>query len=546
MTSKLRRSLRARTLLAVGLLAAGMGATGMGTVRAEPSADPNDPAALRRELQAEQARIKELERRLDALEAARHGTGATAGNAQSAQPAQAASAAAPANPAAPAPLAPPTPNAIVAIIPPAGAVSPQSTLVGSFGPQGFTLATADGQNAIHFRGNLSVDDREFVDSNTPASADTLLIRKLRPTLEGTLEGMFDFRFMPDFGQGKTVLQDAWGDARIEPWLIVTAGKFKAPVGLERLQLEQFARFIEPSLTADLLPYRDIGVQLSGALGHGVLGYQAGIFDGAPDGGSSEANSVPDMDSTGKYTVDGRVFSQPFVLSDWPALHGLGLGIAGTYVNASGVASVTVSGATTTVTTTSLLSSYKTTGQQPLFSYRGDSAVGFNNATIASGIERRWVPQAFYYYGSFGLLGEYVQEDQQVARAVAASVHRAASLTHEAWQIQGYCFLTGEEEGYDRGKPLRPVGRGGWGAWELVARFHSLSFDPAAFAHGSNSFANPATAVRAARAYGLGLNWYLTGNLKIQLDYEHTRFEGGAVMGDRPQEEVLTTQFALIF
>ena len=43
-----------------------------------------------------------------------------------------------------------------------------------------------------------------------------------------------------------------------------------------------------------------------------------------------------------------------------------------------------------------------------------------------------------------------------------------------------------------------------------------------------------------------MNWYMNRNFKIQLDYEVTRFDGGATSGDRPDERVLTSQFALIF
>ena len=476
----------------------------------------SDRQALRRGLQREEARIRALEQRLSQDEAALGKDGAS-NQTPGAQPASTA----------------------------AGDSSGQSAatnpgaLSGTFGPQGFTLESADGRNVIRFRGNLALDYRRFDDSYTPATADTFLVRKARPTLEGTLDGMFDFRLMPDFAQGKTVLQDAWVAARIENWLVPQIGKFKSPVGLERLQLEEFARFIEASLTSDLLPYRDLGFQVRGDIGKGLLSYQFGVFDGAPDGQSTDSNNTPDFNTTGKFVWAGRLFAKPFRLSDWRALNALGIGIAATYVNASGT--------TTPTSTTSLLANYKTTGQQPLFSYRGNTAANFNNATIANGIERRFVPQANYYYGPFGLLAEYVQADQQVSRQLTATTSRSATLENHAWQVQGYFFLTGEKETYDQPiVPHRSVSQGGIGAWEIVARYHELAFDEAAFAGGANSFANPATAVRNARAVGVGLNWYLAQNFRLQFDFEQTHFEGGAANGDRPDERVLTSQFMLVF
>jgi phosphate-selective porin OprO and OprP len=415
-----------------------------------------------------------------------------------------------------------------------------NALYGSFNQNGFTLQNADGSDVIHFRGNASVDGRYFSDSYTPASDDTWLIRRLRPTLEGTLDNNFDFRFMPDFGQGKTIIQDAWADVRIEPWLVLQFGKFKAPVGLERLQLEQFARFIEVSLPSDLLPYRDLGAKVGGSIDQGVLTYDVGVFDGTLDGGSTDGNSVPDMDATGKFTWEGRIFSEPFLKSDLSWLQQFGLGIAETYVNDTGIA--------TTTTTTSLLASYKTPGQQSMFSYRSDTATGYNNATIAQGIERRVVPQFYYYYRSWNLLGEYVGEDQQVRRNLSATSARTATLHNTGWEIQGAWFVTGENEGYASATPKRnfDFGHGGPGAWELVARIHEIHFDTQAFTDGTSSFASPTTSPTAAHAIGTGVNWYLNPNYKLQLDYEVTRYDGGAVVGNRPDERVLTLQTVLIF
>jgi len=415
-----------------------------------------------------------------------------------------------------------------------------NALIGRFGADGFTLRSVDGANTLHLRGNISVDGRYFSDGGTPVSADTWLVRRLRPTIEGTLDGRFDFRFMPDFGLGKSVVQDAWADARINPAVVLTFGKFKAPVGLERLQLEQFARFIEPALTADLLPYRDLGAKVGGSVAGGAVSYDLGVFDGVLDAGSTDGNSTPDANSTGHFSWEGRVFTKPFLHTALAALRGLGVGVAGTYVNNAGIATPTA--------TTSLLASYKTTGQQALLAYRGNSITGgtFNNATIADGVEYRWVPQLYYAVGAVSVLGEYVREAQDVQRQIAAGVLRTARLSDSAWQLQAALFLTGEREAFDSTTPRNDFGGGGIGAWELVVRLHALRFDDAAFIDGANSFANPATAPRGAHALGVGLNWYLNRNLKAQLDYELTRFDGGAAAGDRPDERVITSQFALVF
>ena len=57
----------------------------------------------------------------------------------------------------------------------------------------------------------------------------------------------------------------------------------------------------------------------------------------------------------------------------------------------------------------------------------------------------------------------------------------------------------------------------------------------------------AVAARKATAYGLGLNWYFSENLKWVINYEQTSFDGGAPAGtDRDDEKVFLTRLALGF
>ena len=117
------------------------------------------------------------------------------------------------------------------------------------------------------------------------------------------------------------------------------------------------------------------------------------------------------------------------------------------------------------------------------------------------------------------------------------------------QVQLSWFLTGEEETYRGYTPVTTfeIGKPGWGAFELVARYHQLSIDSDAFAGGANSFANPATSARKASAAGVGVNWYLNQNVKWSLDYEQTRFDGGAAGGaDRPNEDAVLARIQLSF
>src|SRR5262249_29396782 len=139
-----------------------------------------------------------------------------------------------------------------------------------------------------------------------------------------------FRIMPDFGQGQTVLQDAYGDIRYFPYASLRAGKFKPPVSLERLQSGAELTFIERSLLQNLVPNRDVGVQLYGDFAEGSFGYQVGIFNGVID-----SESGRDIDLTDDKDFAGRVFTVPFKTTDIEPLRNFGFGIAGTCGNQNG-------------------------------------------------------------------------------------------------------------------------------------------------------------------------------------------------------------------
>ena len=64
------------------------------------------------------------------------------------------------------------------------------------GDGGFSLASADGKFQLRNRGAIHADARFFV-GDTIANNDTFLIRRVRPSLEGTIGGKFSFRAMPD-------------------------------------------------------------------------------------------------------------------------------------------------------------------------------------------------------------------------------------------------------------------------------------------------------------------------------------------------------------
>jgi phosphate-selective porin OprO/OprP len=406
-----------------------------------------------------------------------------------------------------------------------------STPVVKASPRGFSIQSADGQNQVKFRGVLQVDGRFLTNDDPRNPPDTWQVTRARPILEGTLGGIYDFRFTPDFGQGKSIIQDAYITARFRPDFQVTTGKFKSPVGLERLQSANDIRMVARAFPTQLAPNRDIGLQFGGGLFGDKLSYAVAYLNGSNNGGSSDSFTPADQDPNSAKEWAGRLFALPFADSDTFALRGFGIGIASTYTDQEGTTSQT------------LLPTYRTSAQTPFFQYRTGAT-----ATIANGSRVRLAPQLYYYSGSLGLMGEYTHDSQDVSRFVGAA-YREGTMDTYAWQLTASYFLTGEEEAYRGFKPnsVFSLENGTWGAWELVARYHVLDTDNAAFEGGAASFADPNTQASKASAWALGLNWYLNENLKWVLNYEQTSFDGGDPGGaDRDDEKVFLTRFALGF
>jgi phosphate-selective porin OprO and OprP len=378
---------------------------------------------------------------------------------------------------------------------------------------GFSIKSADGKFAVRLKGLVQADGRFFLSDSAVPVTNTFFIRRARPILEATVGKYLEFRVQPDFGQGTTVLFDAYTDVKIAPAFAVRAGKFKPPVDLERYQAASDIVFAERALATNLAPNRDVGLQLSGDIGSGAFTWQAGVFNGVPDLGNGDGDVSDAKDFA------GRVFLQPFKTG---TLGGLGVGVAGTTGLERGTAAAPA------------LASYRTAGQQTWFRYTSSTTTPANNV-FANGRRARLAPQAYFYTGPLGLHAEYIQSWQAVSRAGAATV----KLKHTAWQTTGSFFLTGEKNSFKSAAPKKAFDpkAGTFGALELAARYSELSIDDATFP----SFASPASTPSRAKAWAVGVNWYLARAIKVVVDYEHTTFTGGTAVGDREAESYVVTR-----
>lgn len=367
----------------------------------------------------------------------------------------------------------------------------------SAGSGGLRVTAGDAE--FRLRGLLQLDSRWFTGEDGAPLPDTFVFRRVRPTFQGTLGKGIGFRFTPELAGDSATLIDAYLDVALSRSVTVRAGKIKGPVGLERLQGGGDTAFIERGLPTELAPNREVGLQFQGGK---TLQWVLGAYNGTADGSNGPANDVDN-----RKEVAARLFYQPSP--------DLGIGIAGSTGRKRG---------------DTQLPRYRSPGQTRI--------TGYVAGTAFDGTHTRISPQAFIYRGAFGLLAEYIQSTQDLSLG-----GRSDTLTHHAWQVVGRYLLTGEKAGFGSLVPSQPyaIGKPGWGAWEIVARVGRLALDDDADALGYVA----ANEEKTFDTYGLGVNGYLSHNVRIAANYDVTRFRNfsGA---DRADERALFTRLQLAF
>ena len=424
----------------------------------------------------------------------------------------------------------------------AAAAKAKETPKVTIGERGIGVASASGDFSVQLKGVLQVDSRRYFDDGAITGNAGFLLRRVRPILQGTFYRDFDFLFVPDFAGSSPQIFDAYLNYRYQPELQLRVGKFKSPIGLEQLQADVNTLFNERSLVTDLVPNRDVGLQLWGDIAGGLLSYQAALLDGVGDARNNTINGG--FNNSPEFA--GRLFVQPFKNTELAPLQGLGFGIAGSYgfVSSNNPAGLPAS-------TGGALPGYATVGQQQFFAY--NPAVG---TVVADGNHWRLSPQAYYYFGPLGVMAEYAMSNQRVTRpGTPARPALSANLENTAWQIAASWVLTGEDASFNGVVPRRPfdIANGQWGAVQIVGRYTALEVDDDAFP----IFSNPNFSASSASGWSAGINWYLNRNIRLNASYSYTTFEGGGGAGagggavapaivSRQPEQVFFTRLQLSF
>ena len=117
-------------------------------------------------------------------------------------------------------------------------------------------------------------------------------------------------------------------------------------------------------------------------------------------------------------------------------------------------------------------------------------------------------------------------------------------TFDGFYVFATWFLTGETRpfhngNFDRVKPLKPLGKGGAGAFELAVRYDRLDLsDTPVLARAGNR----------AESLTLGLNWYFNPYAKLMFNWVHFNGDNTPLdpIGNRTAGDALATRLHVDF
>ena len=242
-----------------------------------------------------------------------------------------------------------------------------------------------------------------------------------------------------------------------------------------------------------------------------MAYAAGIFDGAPDGGSVDTDLNDGKD------LAGRVFLSPFKKGS-SALKDLGFGIAGTTGKQSGP-----------------LPAYRSGGQISVITIlTGITADGDAHALLAA---------ALVLHGAVRAPGRVraVRLEGQEGRRQPLQPEGQRLADHGDDRPHGrQGRLRGSAARRSRSIPRRASGaRSSWRRGCTASSSTARASTPA-----SSTPRSPCARSSPGR---VGLNWSLSRNVKQVVDFEHVSFKGGAAAGaDRESENIVFIRTQLSF
>ena len=281
----------------------------------------------------------------------------------------------------------------------------------------------------------------------------------------------------------------WFDYRLDmPFtdsMSLSVGKQKEPISMERvMSLVQLPMQERTSVSDAFLPSRNFGAVLSGTALNQRMSWAGGLFNNFIDSGHSIGNTAT--------AAIGRVTWLPFVSEDESNL--LHLGFGARFSNGKQGAH------------------YFT---EPEFN---KSPNFVNTDPLDSDGNNQLNLEASWRRGPYWLAAEYVGTE--------VDTPTNGNLSFNGYHVTGSWILTGEMRDYNFKSGIlgpvpvaRSVYQGGWGTWELAARYSSIDLTDGLIDGGEMDILS------------FGINWYLSPIFNVNLNYRFITNDKDGLSGD---------------
>ncbi|MHC4693311.1 MAG: OprO/OprP family phosphate-selective porin, partial [Planctomycetota bacterium] len=322
-------------------------------------------------------------------------------------------------------------------------------------------------------------------------------RRVRLYTSGLMYGNVEYKLQFDFAgiTGDADLKDAYIGLPDFPLAHLKMGHFKEPFGLEELTSSKYITFLERAFSS-VDPARNAGVMLSDSIYDDRMTWAAGLFRITEDHGI--------VRDDGGYSVTGRVTGLPLYEDNGASLLHLGA--------AYSIRSPETDSVRLRAKPDAHLADY----------FLNTGFIPTDDVDIL-GLESAWVS------GPLSLQGEYVYMDFDRSDG-------SSGVEFDGFYGQVSYFLTGEHRRYKksagaftRTKPKKNFGDdGGFGAWEVAARYSVIDLDDADVTGGKMDNIT------------IGLNWYLNPNTRFMWNYVHSDVD------DSGEADILLTRLQVDF
>ncbi len=333
--------------------------------------------------------------------------------------------------------------------------------------------------------------------------NTFSVDTARIQLDGTFYKDYFYRIEFEHSKtGSVALKDGYIGWKGLEEATFQFGQMKEPFSQEETCSSRFIDFAERSILNRIVPAHDIGFMAKGTLAEKIFEWELGIFNG----GSRNAAGRNANDVNDEKDIALRVRATPFKTSDNDWIKNLRIGLA------YGIGDVDTT-AIADVTTGDL---------------SGLTVLDFNGTE--DGLRTRMGVELSWLMGPASVRAEYMTVNQEIITATGTG----------DFDITGYYFqvtylLTGETKPLEnRVKPNKPfsIKDGGMGAWELAFRIANLD------ASDGDVDAIPTANNQKVDEITVGVNWWLTQNFRVMLNYERFEFDedipqaGSSPIGDQ--------------